>query len=110
MNSTANYSPASHVRPIRAALEAITAAGWIIAAINDGDEWEEIAGIENALERIFTVDDSAVGFDRYNEETGRTERAHIMFALDAAPSEAIYDNTLNLEPALAPLYGVARMF
>jgi len=110
MNNTPNYSPASHVRPIRAALEAVTAAGWIVAAINDGDEWEAIAGIENALERIFTVDDSAVGFDRYNEETGRTERAQIMFTLANEPSEAIHDNTMNLEPALAPLAGVARMF
>ena len=103
-------SPASHVRPVRAALEAILAAGWTVAAVNDGDEWEPVTDLDVAIGMIFNVDDAAVGFDRYNEETGRIEGAQIIFALYNAPSEVIHNHTMNLEPALAPLYGPGRMF
>ena len=85
---------------VRRTIDAILAAGWILAAVNDGDEWEPVTDLSAALALIMNVDDAAVGFDRYNDATGRTERAQIIFVPYNDPAEIVHDNTLNLEPAL----------
>jgi hypothetical protein len=98
-----NTTTTKAARAVRRTLDAILAAGWTLAEVNDGEEWELVTDLDAALALIMNVDDAAVGFDRYNEAVGRTEHAQIIFVPYNDPAEIIHDNTLNLEPALDTL-------
>lgn len=92
-------SPTTDRGGIQQTIRALTAAGWNLTSVYDGEEDMTVTKEGEALDNIMAVDQAWL----YVTEAGTGRQAWVFFVLGNSPEEVVSDYTLNLEDVLDPL-------
>lgn len=93
-------APSTDRAAVIAIIRAVKAAGWVLDYVYDSEDNVAVENREDmALDAIFAVDEAFLHVNRTGGLTG-----WVYFVLGNEPFEVAADYTINLEPALGPLY------
>ena len=98
-------APSTDRAAVRQIIRALKGAGWVLARVYDGEGHPAVASETEALNAIFAVDEAYLhvvkGYDDLRQDHAR---GWVRFVLGNEPFEVAADYTVNLEPALGPLF------
>lgn len=84
---------------ITQAVETVIAAGWKLEFAHNGEEEIRTSDVKAAVDAIMEVDEGSIHFAAVDESYG-----YLFLVLGNAPDEVVCDYTVNLEPAIGPLF------
>lgn len=97
-------APSTDRAAVTAIIRAVKAAGWILDYVDDGEDNIAVASETEALDAIFAVDEAWLHVEVRPPYDGPPRVGYVYFVLGNEPFEVAADYTINLEPALGPLF------